>query len=127
MDGNKSRLTSAPMVIVAATDDDYHELSHITAPHVEGLHTRMDAMPELRERLAYSSSCLQIGYLIIGLRAAGLAMRPIGGFDWATLGASLFQGTAQVPLIAGYPADDGDHGVAERSFHPRWDDVARIL
>lgn len=129
MEGNKPRLAAAPMVIVASADHDYHNLSHITAPHVAGLHERLEAMPELRERLAYDSSWLQIGYLIIGLRAAGLDVRPIGGFDRATLGGSLFEGTAQVPLmllIVGYPADDGDNGLSERAGRPTWDDIARV-
>ena len=127
--GNKERLANAPMVIVASADNNFHEFSHITAPQVEGLRDRMEANEAMRTGLAYDSSWLQIGYLIIALRAVGLAVRPMGGFDRATLEQSLLQGTSHTPLLllaVGYPAEDGDAGVGERSGRPDWDDFATI-
>lgn len=128
--GNRDKVATAPVVIVAASDTDYHELVHLTAPGVEGLRERLAANPDGRAANAHDNAWLQIGYLIVGLRAAGLAVRPMGGFDKIALTESLFDGTgwrAELLLAVGYPAEDGDHGAGERRGRPSWDDAARVL
>lgn len=128
--GNRAKVEGAPLVLVAASDVDYHELVHITAPGVEGLRDKLHATPERRAVNAHDNAWLQIGYLIVGLRAAGLAVRPMGGFDKAALDATLLAGTSwrsELLLAIGYPAEDGDQGVPPRAGRPSWDDAARVL
>lgn len=128
--GNQARLDAAPLILVAASDHDYHEQLHITAPGIPGLRDKLHAAPEMRSASAHDNTWLQLGYLIVGLRAAGLAVRPMGGFDKRSVTASLFGGTgwsAELVLAVGYPAEDGDHGAGERRGRPEWDDAARIF
>lgn len=128
--GNQPRLESAPLILVAASDMNYHELVHITAPGVVGLRDKLAATPDARLANAHDNALIQVGYLIVGLRAAGLSVRPMGGFDRASVDSAFFAGSgwhAELLLAVGYPADDGDHRAGDRRPRPAWDDVARIL
>ncbi len=51
----------------------------------------------MRERSARFNAALQVGYFIIGIRAAGLAAGPMTGFDAAGIDKEFFS--------------DGDHSV----------------
>ncbi len=128
--GNRAKVDNAPLLLVAASDGDYHELVHVTAPGVAGLRDKLAAVPEARGVTAHDNTWLQLGYLIVGLRAAGLAVRPMAGFDKPGMTEALFAGTgwnAELLLAVGYPAADGDHGAGERRPRPKWDDVARTF
>ena len=41
----------------------------------------LEGQPEQRESMARTNALIQAGYLIVGLRAAGLAAGPMGGMD----------------------------------------------
>lgn len=128
--GNRVKVETAPMVLVVAADANYHHLAHVTAPHVEGLRERLESAPERRVATASANTWLQLGYLIVGLRAAGLAVRPMSGFDMATISDQLFGNsgwTAQAILAVGYPAAEGEDGTTPRAGRPSWDDAARVL
>lgn len=116
MEGNRSRLSKAPLLLVVARDDRFHDHFAVTAPGSPGSAERLEGAPERRTSMATSGSWLQAGYLIVGLRAAGLAVRPYGGFDKADLDQALFEGTSwgsQLLLGVGYPSDS-DHGAGPR-------------
>lgn len=127
---NQAILAHAPLILVVAADHDYHHLVDITAPGVAGLRERLEAVPESRAANAHANTWLQTGYLVVGLRAAGLTVRPLGGFDKAAVTDALFAGSgwhAELIFAVGYPAPDGDHGAGERKGRPSWDDAARVL
>src|SRR3712207_6506121 len=91
--GNRDRVLAAPLSIVAAADPNFHEHLDVLVPHLPGAKDRFpDA--EVREQLARSSATLQIGYLIVGLRAAGLHVGPMSGMDAAGIDAEFFAGNA---------------------------------
>ncbi|WP_042213431.1 malonic semialdehyde reductase [Demequina mangrovi] len=115
MPGNRPKLEQAPLLLIAARDDRFHDQHEITAPGFAGFHERFETNPEMRASLAASGAMLQLGYLIIALRAEGLALRPYGGFDSAALDAALMPAGwgSEVLLGVGYPAP-GDHGAGER-------------
>ena len=128
--GNQPKIETAPLVLVAASDHDFHELSHITAAGVEGLRERLAGRPEARAVTAHDNTWLQIGYLIVGLRAAGLAVRPMGGFDHEGLTRDLLAGTAwhaEALLAVGYPEPQGNDGTGPRQGRPDWDQAARVF
>lgn len=128
--GNRVKVETAPMVIVVAADGNYHRLSHITSPSVVGLEEKLEAAPERRVATAASNTWIQLGYLIVGLRAAGLAVRPMSGFDMAAITDRLFAGSgwsAQAVLAVGYPAAEGEDGTPPRAGRPAWDDAATVL
>ncbi|WP_104105225.1 malonic semialdehyde reductase [Nocardioides sp. 616] len=107
-EGNREKTASAPMVAVLAADTDFHELLHRTFPIFPGA---KDAFADdaAREQAARFNATLQIGYFMVGVRAAGLAAGPMSGFDAAALDEDLFAGTALKSLLVvniGHPAEN---------------------
>ncbi|WP_062466975.1 malonic semialdehyde reductase [Demequina maris] len=110
MPGNRPKLAQAPLLLVAAHDDRFHDHHEVTAPGMAGFHERFESNPEMRAGLAHSGAMLQLGYLIVALRAEGLALRPYGGFDKAALDAALLpEGwRSEVILGVGHPTVGDD-------------------
>ncbi|MBO3751351.1 malonic semialdehyde reductase [Streptosporangiaceae bacterium NEAU-GS5] len=88
-DGNKGRTASAPLTALLAVDTDFHEHLPRTFPHFPGA-KEVYSEPEGRIAQARFNGALQIGYFIIGVRAAGLAAGPMTGFDAAGIEADFF-------------------------------------
>jgi 3-hydroxypropanoate dehydrogenase len=80
-DGNKEKTRTAPMVAVVAADVDFHEFVPRVFPIRPGMREHLDADRDNRERMAKFNASLQAGYYLLGIRAAGLAAGPMGGFD----------------------------------------------
>ncbi|WP_160297446.1 malonic semialdehyde reductase [Demequina flava] len=113
-EGNRAKVEAAPLVLVAARDERFHDHFALTGGS-ETAAARFDSDPEARTRFAHTNAMLQTGYLIVGLRAAGLAVRPLGGFDRAGLDADMFADSpwrSEVILLVGYPTDE--HGAGDR-------------
>ncbi len=110
MPGNRPKLERAPLLLVAAHDDRFHDHHEHIAPGMAGFHERFESNPGMRAGLAHSGAMLQLGYLIVALRAEGLALRPYGGFDKAALDASLMPAgwRSEVILGVGHPAAGDD-------------------
>jgi len=107
-DGNRDKTADAPLVAVLAADLDFHEHLPTVFPHAPHLRDAFldDAK---REQTARFNGTLQIGYFLLGVRAAGLAAGPMGGFDAQGLDADLFAGTTLRSLLVvniGHPAED---------------------
>ncbi|MEU8283349.1 malonic semialdehyde reductase [Micromonospora sp. NPDC048905] len=86
---NRAKTASAPLVAVLAADVDFHERLPELYPH------RPQARDWLADRAtrveqARFSATLQIGYLLVGVRAAGLAAGPMAGFDAAGVTREFF-------------------------------------
>ncbi len=125
--GNRVKLDRAPLILVAASDPRYHEHLDVTAPGLPGLYEVLESRPDARAITAHDSAWLQIGFLILALRAAGLDVRPMAGFDKAGLSQALLADRPWHPellLAVGYPAEDGDHGAGDRRGRPDWDAAA---
>jgi 3-hydroxypropanoate dehydrogenase len=52
-----------------------------------------------REQAARFNATLQVGYFLLGVRAAGLAAGPMGGFDADGLDEDFFAGTGLKSLV----------------------------
>lgn len=105
---NRGPVLAAPLSIVVAADLDFHEHMGTLMPQVPGVRERLDANPVGRERTARNNTWLQAGYLVVGLRAAGLAVGPMSGMDAPGIDADLLAGTAWrsiMVLNVGRPAD----------------------
>jgi 3-hydroxypropanoate dehydrogenase len=123
-DGNREKTSSAPLVAVLAADTDFHEHLPRTFPHFAGA---KDAFADevAREQAARFNATLQIGYFLIGIRAAGLAAGPMGGFDAAALDEDLFAGTTLKSLLVvniGHPGENAWYDRLPRLEH---DEVVR--
>jgi nitroreductase len=112
-EGNRAKTAAAPLVAILAADYDFHDEFHKTFPAFPGAR---DAFADEAARIdaAHLSAGLQIGYFIIGVRAAGLAAGPMGGFDAAAVSREFFPDGRHQPLLVvnlGQPSD--------QAFRPR--------
>ncbi|WP_159449381.1 malonic semialdehyde reductase [Demequina sp. NBRC 110051] len=125
--GNRDKVTAAPLVLVAARDERFHDAFGVTGGS-ESAAARFEADPEARTTFSHTNTMLQTGYLILGLRAAGLAVRPVGGFDRAALDSALLGDSSwrsELLLLVGYPAES--HGAGERKGRMSADQAIREL
>ena len=112
-EGNRAKTGAAPLVAVLAYDTRFHEHLPRTMPHNPAMKSWFEGSPEAdaaREATAHESAAIQAGYFIVGVRAAGLAAGPMGGFDRAGIDASFFSdGRFRSFLIVniGQPAEQG--------------------
>ncbi|ROS76829.1 malonic semialdehyde reductase [Cellulomonas sp. PhB143] len=110
-EGNKPKTLDAPLTIVAAADPNFHEHLPVLAPHVPGAREMFEGNgPEGRAPMATQSTLIQVGYLIVGLRAAGLHVGPMSGFDTAGVDAEFFADNgwrSQLVINVGTPASEG--------------------
>lgn len=107
-DGNRDKTAAAPLVAILAADTDFHDHLERTFPHFPGARD-LFADDAAREQAAKFNASLQIGYFLLGVRAAGLAAGPMGGFDAQGLDQEFFEGTAQKSLLVvniGRPGTD---------------------
>ncbi len=105
-DGNKPKAESAPLIAVLAADVDFHTRLSRTFPHVPGAEA-LFADDDHRLRTAISQAWLQAGYVIVGIRALGLAAGPMLGYDAPGLDAALLSDTTWRSIMVvniGHPA-----------------------
>jgi len=133
-DGNKAKTLRAPLSIVVAADLDFHEQLPRLAPHMAGARENFAGVEDVRARMSRDNAFLQAGYLIVGLRAAGLHVGPMTGYDAAGLDADLFAGSAwrSVMVLNVGTAPQDHEGFGMPASHPRqgrldFEDVARTL
>ncbi|MFF2382089.1 malonic semialdehyde reductase [Streptomyces sp. NPDC058108] len=79
-EGNRKKTLAAPLVAIVAADLEFHEELPSQFPHFPEARN-LFADRAVRERSARLNALLQVGYFIIGVRAAGLAAGPMTGFD----------------------------------------------
>ncbi len=124
-DGNRDKTEGAPLVAVLAMDTDFHDHLPRTFPHFPGARDGF-ADDTAREQAARFNASLQIGYFLLGVRAAGLAAGPMGGFDAAGMDAEFFAGTSWRSLLVvnvGRPAEDA---WSDRLPRLAYDEVVRV-
>jgi 3-hydroxypropanoate dehydrogenase len=107
-EGNVAKTASAPLTFVVGYDVDFHEQLPKVFPH---LPEAKDRFPDeaVRHAIANNNAFLQAGYLILAIRAAGLAAGPMGGFDRDGVDREFFpDGRTKSVLVvnAGYPGED---------------------
>ncbi len=107
-DGNRDKTANAPLVAVLAADTDFHDHLGRTFPHFPGARDAF-ADDAAREQAAKFNATLQVGYFLLGVRAAGLAAGPMGGFDADGIDAEFFAGRNLKALLVvniGHPAEN---------------------
>lgn len=124
---NGDVVREAPLSVVVAADVDFHEHLPRLAPHMVGGREKWAADAEGRERIARDNAWLQAGYLVVGLRAAGMEVGPMSGMDAAGIDAEFFAGTGRRSIMVlnlGWPAE----GTPGHARAPRldFDEVADV-
>jgi len=107
-EGNRDKTATAPLVAILAADTNFNENLPQVFPHAEGAKDWFPD-PEAREAMARLNAGLQIGYFLMGVRAAGLAAGPMTGFDAAGIDEDLLAGTgfkSMVVVNIGHPGEN---------------------
>ena len=107
-EGNREKTARAPLVAVLAADTDFHENLPRVFPHFPQARD-LFADAGARENVARLNASLQVGYFLLGVRAAGLAAGPMTGFDPDGLDADLFADRPWKSLVVvniGHPAEN---------------------
>jgi 3-hydroxypropanoate dehydrogenase len=107
-EGNRAKTEAAPATVVLAADTDFHENLPRTFPHLPGAKDFF-ADEVGRVETAKLNALLQVGYFIIGVRAAGLAAGPMTGFDSEGIDKEFFAGKPWKSLVVinvGKPGED---------------------
>ena len=125
---NRDRVLAAPVSLVVAADTDFHEHMATLVPHAPTSGERFAGVPDVRAGLARDGAWLQTGYLVLGLRAAGLGVGPMTGMDAAGIDTEFFAGTswrAIAVLNVGHPDGEG----TDRPRAPRlaWEQAVRVV
>ncbi|OLR94853.1 malonic semialdehyde reductase [Actinokineospora bangkokensis] len=97
-EGNRAKTESAPLVAVLAADTDFHEHLPTQFPHYPGAKDNFSDEGG-RVEFAKFNALLQVGYFILGVRAAGLAAGPMSGFDAAGVDAEFFADGKRKSLV----------------------------
>lgn len=119
MEGNRGKTASAPLTVILAADTDFHELMSQTFPHNPGAR-ELFADAERRTEVARFNALLQVGYFILGVRAAGLAAGPMSGFDAEGVDKEFFTDGRLKSLVVvniGNPGPDAWLGRLPRLAH----------
>ncbi|EFL22665.1 nitroreductase [Streptomyces himastatinicus ATCC 53653] len=86
---NRAKSEAAPLIALLAADLNFHDRLPDVFPHAPAARETY-ADRAVRERSAVFNATLQLGYFIIGVRAAGLCAGPIVGYDEAGINATFF-------------------------------------
>ncbi len=124
---NVDKVITAPVVAIFAYDLSFHTQLSKTFPHNPAAQAMFTGNEELTKSTAFRNSTLQAAYFMLALRAVGLDVGPMSGFDASKIDDEFFQGTSlHVNFICGI-----GHGDSEKVFDrlPRLDlkDVSQQL
>jgi 3-hydroxypropanoate dehydrogenase len=97
-DGNKAKTQSAPLTAILAYDPEFHEHLPTVFPHFPGAQDLFKGKPH-RYDTAKLNALLQVGYFILGVRAAGLAAGPMTGFDAEGIDREFFADSGYKTLV----------------------------
>lgn len=126
-EGNREKTAGAPAVALLAADIDFHDELPKVFPHAAGARDMFAGDEEMRASTAELNAGLQIGYAIIGIRAAGLAAGPMTGFDADAISKEFFPDGRHRVLVAinmGKPAENAWH---DRLPRLAFDEVIKTL
>ncbi|WP_341719814.1 malonic semialdehyde reductase [Micromonospora sp. FIMYZ51] len=124
--GNRAKTAAAPLVAVAAADLDYHERLPELYPHRPQARDWL-ADEEQRAAQARFNAALQLGYLLIGVRAAGLAAGPMAGFDAAGVTREFFPDGRHEALLVINIGRPGPQAWGDRLPRLPTDEVIRTI
>ena len=86
---NKPKVLKAPVTVIVAQDNDFHEELPWLFPHADAK-SWFTGNAELRAASAFRNATLQGAYLIIAARALGLDTGPMSGFDTGEVDKAFF-------------------------------------
>jgi 3-hydroxypropanoate dehydrogenase len=114
------------VTVVLAADTDFHENIPQVFPHNPAA---KDIFTDegMRVEFARLNALVQVGYFIIGVRAAGLAAGPMTGFDAASVDAEFFADQTWKSLVVVNIGKPGDSPWFGRLPRLDFDQVVKTL
>lgn len=95
---NRAKTVAAPLTVILAADSRFDERLAEVFPALPGA-ARFFTDDAGREQAARINAAIQIGCFLVAVRALGLALGPIGGFDHEAVDAAFFPGSALRTLL----------------------------
>ncbi|MEU9458120.1 malonic semialdehyde reductase [Streptomyces sp. NPDC058322] len=107
-EGNQPKTSTAPLVAILATDNEFHEELPALLPHFPQAKDAFFSERTVRESAAALNGSLQAAYFLIGIRAAGLAAGPMTGFDASGIEKEFLDGDHSLLMVVniGKPGED---------------------
>ncbi len=124
---NVDKTMNAPATAVVAYDVAFYEKFPEVFPARPEMRDNLAKLPrEVLDRMAFLSSTLQAGYLILAARALGLDCGPMGGFDPSKVDAAFFpEGNWKTTLLVNLGYGDPSK-LFPRLPRLAFDDVCKI-
>ena len=119
--GNRAKAESAPLIAILGYDVDFHDTLPEVLPSSPNARDSF-VNEEARHRFGAFNGAIQAGYFLVGIRAAGLAAGPMGGFDRAGVDADFFPDGRQRSFLVvniGHPAPGGQFRRSPRLDYER--------
>lgn len=132
-EANRVKTRAAPLTVVAAFDPAWHEHMETLAPFRAGMRESFGdpGKAEARLELGRFNGLIQLGYLILGLRAHGLQAGPMTGLDAAGVDSAVHAETGWKTLAVinvGHAPDPGDpQAQRPRAGRLDFDQAAQVL
>lgn len=127
---NREKTQKAPLTLIASFDVDWHRHMPQLAPFREGFAEDAEGKPEMRESMGRPNGWLQIGYLILALRAHGLQVGPMAGFDGDGIDAEFHRENSWKTLCVlnvGHAPADHEKAQQPRQGRLEFDQIAEVL
>ncbi|GAA1912795.1 malonic semialdehyde reductase [Streptantibioticus ferralitis] len=126
-DGNKEKTAKAPLVAILAADHEFHQELPRVFPHFPQAKDVFFGERPVREQAGSFNTALQIGYFILGVRAAGLAAGPMTGFDADGLSKEFFPDGDHRALAVVNIGKPGENAWRPRSPRLEYDEVVTTV
>jgi 3-hydroxypropanoate dehydrogenase len=125
-DGNKAKTSTAPLTAILAADVDFHNDLERTFPHFPGARELFVGDDAARAQTAKFNGALQVGYFILGVRAAGLAAGPMTGYDADGIDKEFFPDGEHKVLAVVNIGKPGENAWFDRSPRLPYEDVVTV-
>jgi 3-hydroxypropanoate dehydrogenase len=123
---NVSKVAMAPVVALIAYDAKFHQHLPKIFPHNPNAQSLFASNESLSESTAFRNGTLQAAYFMIALRAVGLDVGPMSGFDPVKVNAEFFADTSlHINFICAIGHGDGSK-IFPRSPRFEFDEVAHF-
>nr|WSX77071.1 malonic semialdehyde reductase [Streptomyces sp. NBC_00899] len=126
-EGNQPKTSTAPLVAILAADNEFHEELPTQFPVFPQAKDVFFAERPVREKSAALNAALQVGYFIIGVRAAGLAAGPMTGFDADGINKEFFADGEHSVLAVVNIGRPGDNAWYPRNPRLSYDEVVTTV
>ena len=125
--GNREQAEGAPLVLVCGAKLDFHHDLPLLHPRGERYEKLLADNDKMRALMAHTSATIQVGYLILALRAQGLETGPMNPDDAQLLHDYFFPGEDIEPILVINVGHAGPDAYQERGPRVGYDEVFREL